>query len=109
MGSSPAVGEGGVYVGSSDGHVYAFDADTGELRWRFLTDSRVFGSAVVGDGAIFASSEKGFVYALTPEDGTLLWQYQFDGAALSAEAVSEGVVYVTCRGWAHPRSRRGYG
>jgi eukaryotic-like serine/threonine-protein kinase len=36
-GSEPTVGNGTVYVGSSDGAVYAIDTGSGALRWRFQT------------------------------------------------------------------------
>ena len=33
--SSPAVADGTVFIGSRDNHVYALDAASGDLRWRF--------------------------------------------------------------------------
>ena len=36
-GSSPAIADGVLYVGSADGALYALDARTGETRWRFQT------------------------------------------------------------------------
>ena len=43
--SSPAVVDGTVYTGSSDGHVYAVDAVTGAERWRFQDQGRHLGRA----------------------------------------------------------------
>ena len=38
MRSSPTVADGVVYVGSFDGHLYALDAGSGALRWKFATE-----------------------------------------------------------------------
>ncbi len=35
--SSPAISGGVVYVGSEDGNVYALDAATGNLKWKYTT------------------------------------------------------------------------
>ena len=35
--SSPVLEDSCVYIGSGDGHVYAFKAQTGQLLWRFKT------------------------------------------------------------------------
>jgi outer membrane protein assembly factor BamB len=39
--TAPAVGGGLVVVGSQGGHYYAFDADTGHLRWNYQADGIV--------------------------------------------------------------------
>lgn len=40
MHSSPTVLDGVVYVGSEDGNVYAADAATGDMIWRYETGGR---------------------------------------------------------------------
>jgi outer membrane protein assembly factor BamB len=42
--SSPAVAGGVVFVGSTDGNLYAIDAATGAERWKFATQGRVVSS-----------------------------------------------------------------
>ena len=42
MWSSPAVVDGVVYVGSYDFYVYALDAGSGKLRWRYETGAMYF-------------------------------------------------------------------
>ena len=64
MESSPAVVAGVVYVGSGDSYVYALDADSGELRWRYSTGNGVFSSPAVVDGVVYVGSDDGYVYAL---------------------------------------------
>ena len=49
--SSPAVAGGTVYVGSSDGHIYAVDRATGAERWKFATRGPVHSSPAVASPA----------------------------------------------------------
>ncbi len=57
--SAPAaVVDGVVYVGSSDGNVYALSTRSGTLLWRFQTGGPVLASPVVsGDVAYVGSSD----------------------------------------------------
>ena len=64
MYSSPAVVDGVVYVGSNDDYVYALDARSGELRWRYETGGDVDSSPAVVDGVVYVGSEDDYVYAL---------------------------------------------
>jgi hypothetical protein len=47
--SSPVVARGTVYFGSGDGHVYAIDAASGELKWKFTTGDVVHASPAYAD------------------------------------------------------------
>ena len=57
-GSSAAVANGVVYVGSYDGNVYALNAATGVKLWSFLTGGKVFSSPAVANGAVYVGSER---------------------------------------------------
>ena len=77
--SSAAVDDGTVYVGSTDGHLYAIDAATGRSRWKFRTDARVTSSPAVHAGMVYFSSYDGFVYAVNAPTGHLRWKFQTGG------------------------------
>jgi eukaryotic-like serine/threonine-protein kinase len=103
--SSPAVSDGVVYIGSGDHHVYALDARTGRLRWKFATGNVVHASPAIADGRVFIGSWDRYFYALNARTGTLVWKfatgddrdiYNQVGIAGSA-AVANGVVYFGCR------------
>ncbi len=65
-----------VYFGSSVDHqVYALDAGTGAVRWRFFTDGPVRLAPTVADGRVYAGSDDGKVYCLSAEDGHALWDF----------------------------------
>ena len=65
----PTVVDGVVYAGSDDNHVYALDAETGELLWRFETDDVIRSSPTVAGGAVYVGSNDNHVYALDAETG----------------------------------------
>jgi outer membrane protein assembly factor BamB len=103
--SSPAVYRGAVYFGSGDGHVYALDASTGALKWKFKTGDVVHASPAISDGLVIVGSWDGSLYALKADTGAIQWRFQAgtdpqignqQGFQASA-AVAGGVVYVGCR------------
>ena len=62
MDSSPAVANGVVYVGSTDNNIYALNAGTGALLWKYTTGA-VQSSPAVANGVVYVGSTDGNVYA----------------------------------------------
>jgi outer membrane protein assembly factor BamB len=92
--SSAAVANGIVYVGSGDGHLYAYDARTGAPVWQAATGSSIFSSPAVVDGVVYVGSNDGRVYALDAETGAERWATLAGyGAVQSAVTVADGLVY----------------
>ena len=77
--SSPAVSAGTVYVGSSDGFLYALDQDTGSLHWKFKTESRVASSPAVSGSLVYFLSYDSNFYAVNADSGTLKWKFKTAG------------------------------
>ncbi len=72
-----AIDGGLVFLGSSaDGIVYALDAATGLVRWRFFTNGPVRMAPTVSDGKVYVGSDDGHVYCLTAADGSLVWDFR---------------------------------
>ncbi len=99
VGSSPAVVNGVVYVGSDDNNVYALNATTGTKLWNYTTDSYVYSSPAVVNGVVYVGSVENNgidnnVYALNATTGTKLWSYATRANVYSSPAVANGVVYV---------------
>jgi outer membrane protein assembly factor BamB len=94
MYSSPAVANGIVYAGSGDSYLYALDAVTGALKWRYLTGSAVFSSPNVVNGIVYFGSYDDKVYALNATTGALVWSFTTGGAVFASPMVANGVVYV---------------
>jgi outer membrane protein assembly factor BamB len=103
--SSPAVVAGRVYFGSGDGNVYAVDAKTGVLQWKFATGDVVHASPAVADGTVYIGSWDGNLYAIDAGSGQQKWVFKGgqDPAIhnqvgfQSSPAVVDGIVYVGCR------------
>ncbi|HWK84969.1 MAG TPA: PQQ-binding-like beta-propeller repeat protein [Caldimonas sp.] len=99
--SSPVVADGAVFFGSGDGHLYAVDAASGSLRWKFRTGDVVHASPAYADGTIYAGSWDGRLYAVDARSGQQRWMFQGGVDALihnqqgfqSSPAVVDGVVY----------------
>lgn len=70
--SSPAVAEGKVFVGSTDGYLYAVNATDGTKLWEFWAGSAV-NSPTVGFGKVFITCAGGVAYALNAETGAQIW------------------------------------
>ena len=53
----PAVANGVVYFGSKDNNLYALNAGTGLLLWKYTTGGEVFSSPAVANGVVYFGSE----------------------------------------------------
>lgn len=103
--SSPAVANGCVYFGSSDGNVYALDEKNGVLQWKFETKGPVHASPAIVDKTIYIGSWDSYLYALDAESGAEKWRFKTGEDPIiynqvgfqSSPAVLDGVVYVGCR------------
>ena len=103
--SSPVVANGSVYFGSGDGNVYALDAATGELRWKFPAGDVVHASPALVDGVLYVGSWDSWFYAIDASSGQQKWRFHGGEDPLahnqvgfqSSAAVANGMVYVGCR------------
>lgn len=103
--SSPVVADGAVYFGSGDTNIYALDAATGALKWKFKTGDVVHASPALSGGTLYAGSWDSYFYALDAAQGTMKWRFKTgeDPAVhnqvgiQSSAAVADGVVYFGCR------------
>ncbi len=103
--SSPAVADGDVYFGSGDGNVYALDAASGGLKWKFETGDVVHASPAFSDGMLFIGSWDSYFYALDALTGALKWRFKTGEDPVnhnqigiqSSAAVAAGIVYFGCR------------
>ena len=103
--SSPLVVQGSVYFGCGDGNVYALDAVTGDLKWKFQTGDVVHASPALANGILYIGSWDSFLYAIEAATGKEKWRFQGGEDPMmhnqvgfqSSAAVVDGVVYVGCR------------
>lgn len=77
--SSPAVSGDRVYVGSSDGLLYAIDRASGAERWRFASKGPIASSPAVHGDLVYVSSLDGNVYAIERATGKQRWAFATKG------------------------------
>jgi|SRR5215467_1447896 len=103
--SSPVVADGTVFFGSGDSNVYALDAASGALKWKFKTGDVVHASPAFAYGTVFVGSWDTYFYALDAATGKEQWRFKtgedheiFNQTGLQASpAVADGIVYFGCR------------
>jgi eukaryotic-like serine/threonine-protein kinase len=103
--SSPVIVDGVVYFGSGDTNVYALDAASGGLKWKFKTGDVVHASPAVADGKVYIGSWDSYFYALDAKSGKEVWRFKSGEdheihnqvGIQSSAAVADGTVYFGCR------------
>jgi outer membrane protein assembly factor BamB len=104
--STPAVMYGRVFLGNTDGRVYAYDASSGKLDWAVQTGAYVYASPAVTNApglgpTIYVGSYDGTFYALDARSGHVDWRYH-DGGKISGSATIVGnIVYFADLGSHH--------
>ena len=97
--SSPAVYEGQVYFGSGDHYIYALDAATGQLRWKYRAGDVVHSSPAIANGVLYVGAWDGVLYALNVKTGRLIWKFatgvdptHFMQGIPGSAAIADGIV-----------------
>lgn len=75
------------YIGSDDGNVYAFNANTGSIEWTYQTGGAVKSSPAIDSGKVYVGSDDGYMYALSASSGNLVWRTQTGGNIRSSPTV----------------------
>jgi outer membrane protein assembly factor BamB len=95
--ATAVVAEGIAYIGGTgdqEGHLYAFDAQSGTLLWRH--DQPLI-TPTVRDGVGYSGSTTGIVYAFDTATGAERWQAPIGGGVVNV-AIANGVLYALSDG-----------
>jgi outer membrane protein assembly factor BamB len=87
------VAYGRVYIGSTDGKVYSFGADSGRLRWSHSTGGYVYASPAVWRQLVLVGSYDHTFYAFDAATGALRWSFHANGPISGSATVLNDVVY----------------
>jgi outer membrane protein assembly factor BamB len=113
--SSPSIAEGMVVIGTIDNGVkyyhetgnfgslnnkiMAFDINTGELKWEYVTEpfGLMHSSPAIAYGKVFYTTDQGMIRTLNLTDGNLIWEtITPDSSQIwSSTAIAAGVLYIT--------------
>ena len=104
--STPVEKNGTVYVASSNGHLYALDSMTGQVRWKFRGQGKIRSTPAIKGNTIVVGSFAGHVYAVDSKAGKLLWDFNTEEGVEpgtrniiinSRPTIADGVVYIGSR------------
>ncbi|NIM14272.1 MAG: PQQ-binding-like beta-propeller repeat protein [Candidatus Aminicenantes bacterium] len=77
--SSPVIGFGRVYIGSTDGKVYAINLKDGSKVWEFDTEDDIEASPLLVDTFIYIGNLSGEFFAMDAHTGKVYWKYNTEG------------------------------
>jgi outer membrane protein assembly factor BamB len=96
--STAAVDYGRVFLGNTDGRVYAYDASTGRLDWAVQTGAFVYASPAVTNApglgpSLYLGSYNGTFYALNARSGHIEWKFNAHGRISGSATIIGRTVY----------------
>ena len=96
--STAAAVYGRIFLGNTDGRVYAYDAATGKLDWAVQTGAYVYASPAVTNApglgpTVYLGSYSGTFYALNARTGAIAWQFDAHGRISGSATIVGRTVY----------------
>lgn len=85
--------DGVIYVGSKDEHLYAVNAENGELKWDFKTKDSIVTTPSVADGVVYIGSGYS-LYVIDAKTGELKRRCLLGDSKVYSPTVIDGIVYV---------------
>jgi len=81
-----------LFIGSSDGRLYALDSGYGEKKWEFDTGGKIWTAPGVKGDIVYVGNYERKLYAISKQDGSLLWEIELQVAIASSPVVSESSI-----------------
>ena len=95
--ATPAVADGKVFDGATDGRIYAYDAGDGRLAWSAAAGSFVYAAPAIWRGTVYVGSYDHSFYAFDAKTGARRWAVDVGHPVSGAPTVLDGLVYFsTC-------------
>ena len=92
--ASPVIAHGVLYIGSTDGKLYALDAKAWGIKWVFDAGDAIRYSAAVFGDRVYFSARNNKVYALDARTGEKLWEFKSKNWMDAPPIVVDNTVYV---------------
>lgn len=92
--ASPAVADGSLYIGGSEGLIFSINPIDGEVSWQFDTADSVRSPPTIQDDVVFAGDDSGVLYAIDGDSGDSIWTAETGADVTGAPAVVDETVYV---------------
>ena len=91
------VSDGLAFMGTYEGTMYAWDADTGHERWIFKIGRPIGHSPVVANGVLYFGAMNRKLYALEAVSAKIRWTFSCDEGIWSSPIVAGGFVMFGAR------------
>ena len=92
---SPVVSLDTVFIGSSNGKLYALYLDLRQSpRWIFETGDKIWSTPEVVGNVVYIGSFDRNLYAIDIDTGEEMWHFEAQGGILSTPLVANGMVYI---------------
>ena len=88
LGGGPITGINKVFLGSENGHVFALDADSGEIAWQASIKGEVITAPAIDNGTLVVNTASGILKAFNATDGEVQWKVEQDVPALTLRGIS---------------------
>jgi outer membrane protein assembly factor BamB len=96
--STVSIGDGLLYIADLSGFVYCFDANTGQLHWKYDAFAAIWGSTFLADGKVYIGDEDGDIAVLKAgKKKELLHEVNMGAAVYTTPIAKDGVIYVASR------------
>jgi len=98
--ATPAYADGLIFVGGGYGsnEFYAFDADSGALRWKVPTGDDGPTAAVVEDGYVAFNTESCTIFVVDEKTGKVVWKKWLGDPLMSQPAIYKGQIFMAYPG-----------
>ncbi len=94
LGLAPGIAEGEVVAAAAGGHVAAFDAESGKLRWSRHVKARLSAGPAVGGGLVVVATRAGDVIALDAATGVQKWKKYVGAPVIASPAIGANIIAV---------------
>ena len=92
--AAPVIANGILYIGSTDGKLYALDAKRWGIKWVFDAGDTIRYSAVVLSNRVYFSARNNKVYALDANTGEKLWEFKTKSWMDASPIAADNTVYI---------------
>ena len=95
--TSPVASGGKLFVGSSDGHLYALSEANGNVSWKFNSQDGIDSEPALYENMLYVITDNGRLIALSADKGEKAWEAQLPSGTgrTSHLAIAGGAIYVT--------------
>ena len=104
--ATPTVAYGRVYAPNTDGYVYAFGEQTGDLRFAQHIGSYVYSGVAVSNKTLYVGTYSGQLVAMDAATGAVKWSFDAPSAVHGAPTIVAGVAYFSTVAGEHPGAAR---